>query len=213
LRKLIRKHHISFPVLYFGNQAQQVGRQDWNIKAVPEAYLIDPQGNIVQMIWINENFTQMMQYFLSQPDVPPYGMEWAHTTLPDGSYRLDLHITSPTHQPLSVKINVRKMVMQYVEEHDGQMIPIEPIPEGKQYNCTAFYTLEGFEDLMQTAAFGEFGDTTISFTVPKVEHAWQLTYSASFILPGTQQLLDGNGITIEASGDFSVEELQPSAVE
>jgi hypothetical protein len=212
LRKLIRKHHITFPVLYFGNQDAHWGSHDWNIEAVPEAYLIDPQGNIVLVTWVNENFTQMMQYFLDQPSIPLYGMEWSHSTLPDGSYKLDLHVTSSTHQPLPVKIKVEKCVKEYVEEHDGQYVPIDPIPAGKEWNCSSYYTLEGFGDLLRTATFGEFGDTTISITVPRVEHAWQLSYDATFIMPGTEQLLDGDGITVETYGNFDIEDPpQPEA--
>jgi len=206
-RKLIRKHGIQYPVLWFGPDDSAWGSMDWDIPAVPEAFLIDPQGNILLNTWVDENFAQTAGFIMDHPTLfSPYGLEWSHSTLPDGSYKLDLHVTSSTHQPLPIKINVGKVVQEYMEEHDGKLVPIDPIPEGKEWNCSSYYTLEGFGDLMQTASFGEFGDATVSITVPHVENAWMLSYSASFVWPGTEQINAGQGIELSTYGDFELSE-------
>lgn len=206
-RKLIRKYGIQFPVLWFGPQDSCWGALDWEIRAVPSAYLIDPQGNILLDLWVDENFAATAGFIMAHPALfAPYGLEWSHTVLPDGSYKLDVHVTSSTHQPLPIKINVGKVVQEYVEEHDGQLVPIDPIPEGKEWNCSSYYTLEGFGDQKQTASFGEFGDATISLTVPHVENAWTLSYSASLVWPGSEHLNAGRGIELSASGEFELSE-------
>jgi len=39
-RQLIRKHRIDYPVLWFGPTDEDWGTCDWNIPAVPTAFLI-----------------------------------------------------------------------------------------------------------------------------------------------------------------------------
>lgn len=206
-RKLIRKYGIQHPVLWFGPEDSSWGSMDWDIPAVPEAFLIDPQGNILLNLWVDKNFAQNTEFIMDHPALfPPYGMEWSYEKLPDGNYKLDLHVTSPFHQPLPIKIDVGKIVKEYVEERDGKLVPIDPIPACKEWNCSSYYTLEGFGDLKRQATFSEFGDATISITVPQVENAWMLSYSASFVVPGSEQISDGQGIELSAYGDFAVSE-------
>ena len=211
-RKLIRKYGIQHPVLWFGPEDSSWGSMDWEIPAVPEAFLIDPQGNILLNTWVDENFAQNAEFIMDHPALfPAYGMEWSYEKLPTGNYKLDLHVTNPFHQPLDVTLNVSKCVKEYVEEREGKIVPVIPIPAGKEWNCSSYYTLDGFSDTKQRATFTDFGDCSLNLIIPRQEQAWLLAYEAQFIIPGTEKLNNGAGIALLAYGDFDIEEAPASS--
>jgi hypothetical protein len=206
VRKAIKDFGIKFPVLWFGPTNAPWGTHDWDVSAVPTCFLIDPQGNILFEPWVSEDFGGTMSFLLTSPPVAPYGMEWTHEKREDDSFHLMLHVTSPTHKPLEVTVNIGKQVREYMEQKNGEWVNVDPIPEGKEPNFTGYYDLEGFKDLRQTVTFGEFGDAVLTFDVPPVSNCFLLSFYASAMLPGTEAANGGEGIRVGTGGDIWLEE-------
>ncbi len=206
LRKLIRKHRIKYPVLWFGPEDVSWGELGWNIRGVPDAYLIDPQGNILLHTYVDETFADRVTYIIDHPgQFSPFGMEWTAKELADGNYSLTLHVTNPLHSPLNIKLEVAKGVKEYVEERNGELVPIDPIPAGKEWNCSSYYTLDGYSDYSQLVSFNEFGEVDVNLVIPHIDRAWLLWFNAEFVIPGTEEFDAGKGIKLVSGGDLDIE--------
>ncbi len=205
LRKLIRKHRIKFPVLHVNAEdGWNDGGFDWEIKAVPSSFLINPQGTIVGEFYAGEVLYEVLEYLMAQPQpVPVYGLEISHSLNEDGSYQVAVKVTSPDHQPIDIYFGVAKGVKQYLEEVDGEMVQIDPIPEGKEWNCSNYEGLSS-ENRVLEFTFEQFGEATMYIEVPAITdpNLWYVSFSADLRVPGTQELLAGQGISINASSDY-----------
>ena len=156
VRRLINKNRIAYPVLWYGPDVKPWEASDWDVTGVPSAYMIDPRGSLAYELYVDETFAERATRLMDRLDsFPPYALSWSHHKLDDGSYRLDLDITSPAHLPLEVEIGIQQGLPAYYEKRGATWERIDPIPEGKQPNSTSYVALEGYDGLKQQVTFGD----------------------------------------------------------
>lgn len=198
VRRLIRRYHMWFPVLWLGWERFLQEAADWEFTSFPpHAFMIDPQGNLAYSLDVDEHFAEqaarMMDRFKS---FPPYALSWSRSRLPDGSYELILVVTSPAHQPLDVfaRISTWKETPIYGEERNGE--PVDAwISESR----------ECYSGVTKQVRFGEFGDARLSFNVRPERGDRSMNCYAALLVPWTNKdYFELAGMSIRSVGSFEL---------
>ncbi|MCH7472163.1 TlpA family protein disulfide reductase [bacterium] len=199
LKQTIRENGIDYPVLYDGGGWQSVPAVEWDIHSIPATFLIDPQGNIAATNLRGETLGPGLDFFLDYSGVyTPIGVRSAKTVNGDGSVVVRLELSSPQRKPLKVEVDyyhVRNVWAEDDPEHEGR--PAREYVRADEENPEIEFEM-GFT--------GSFGEATYEFTIPAVDGAVSLTYNVSVMLPGTEHLLDGEGIWVRERGSVRFEE-------
>jgi hypothetical protein len=205
-RKLLRQHHVDYPVLWFGPMDEAWGTCDWSIPAVPTAFLIDPQGNIVLDLWADEHLSELLSYIIDERGPqPPLRLDMTCVSNADGSFSFTVQATNPTHEPLDVMIDVGRNVLEYWDTIDGKFQKVDNPQPGVEMNMSDVYTLNEYSG-PRTLECDEFGCASYSFTIPRIEPCWMLCYHVQALLPGAEALYAGQGLPLMAGGCIPLEE-------
>lgn len=209
LRQTISEYGLNYPVLHVGAEdGWHGGNFDWDIEAVPSAFIITPEGTVLGSFWADEALPLVFEFLMERDSpVPTYGVEVSHEQNNDGSFRAKVKVTSPDHKPVTVHFSAGKILREYAEMVDGEWVKIDPIPDGKKWNVSAYYDIEGFESVPLEFEFDQFGDATQYVEVPAVtdSNLWSVAFNAALQIPGTEELNDGNGIVIYESSNYWAE--------
>lgn len=207
LQQLLSDKQVEFPVLHELDAASN-NSFGWNAPFRPWSYLIDPQGNIVNQFYGISEIEPVLDYFLAMDGTyPPYGINANIVENQDGSFQLRVHVTSPSHETVSVNIYAEAGFGIYGEKIDGEWQWLDSIPEGKEANGTDDIPFEGFEDLVVDFEFGEFGEATKVFELanPLGDKLSKIFYYASYDLPGIDVLYFGEALSIDDQGPHVIE--------
>lgn len=188
MRRLISQYGIKYPVIWQedANRPGSDYRFDWDVNGVPSAFIIDPQGTIVEETDVSEGIHFLLDYLMAQPGPNlSYVLELRTETLADGSHDLAVHATSPGHLPLAVEVTVAKDIGKYIRWEDGKSVQIAEPPDGTYLFDTYRYTLDGFDDLVLEFTFSEFGEDTRHVIIPavKADNLWRIVIQAHCLLP------------------------------
>jgi peroxiredoxin len=130
LRKLIRKHHIDYPVLYDGLGLQSIPAQEWHVDMFSSMYLINPQGVIVATGFHGHSIDKVLRFYLDTPR-PLTGFRTSRTVREDGSILIRAEVSSANRQPVELKLMLWHQEWIWAEDdpsrriiaNNGQMEP------------------------------------------------------------------------------------------
>ena len=197
LHKYIKENNVDYPVTYDGNGWSTVQSVEWDIHSIPATFLINPQGVIVATNLRGEALGPALDFFVGyEGTYAPIGLSSSSAANDDGSVSLNVELFSPDHQPMQVEVDYYHVKYEYTETESGERKRsgsefIEPDEENAEFS--------------ETASFGDFGDRSMSFTIPAVEGAELVGYSIRVKLPGTDALNDGEGLWVSDSGRVRME--------
>lgn len=186
LKRLIRKHRISYPVLYDGGQDDEddwsVIQREWGVTGVPSSFLINPQGVIVANKVQGDKLAGILDFYL-YADRPIIGIGGYAVANPDHSVSIIAELRNTGMQPLEV------VVGHYAADwtwDDNYVVT----------NEEAGYTHDVASAIVN---FDEFGDSVAEITLPPNE---ALDYYAIFLyvnVPGAEHIGEGDrtGILLE----------------
>jgi peroxiredoxin len=199
LHDAIREHGIKYPVLFDGNGWDTVMSKDWGINSIPATFLINPQGVIVATGLRGESLRPGLDFFLNYPGTyAPIGLRASAEKQDDGSVAVKVELSSPAHQPLKVDLDYYHMRMIWAEddpEHKNRPVDREYIePDSVK------------PEESRTVEFTEFGDKIETFVIPAVENTHYAMYYITVQIPGTEGLLDGNGIWLSTDDRVKLQE-------
>jgi len=196
LHDVIRKHRIRYPVIFDGNGWQTVQAAEWDIHSIPATFLVNPDGVIAATNLRGEKLGPALEFFLGG-DTPyqPLGLRTSHTQNDDGTVEVRVELSSPTHEPLKLKVDYWHTRYIYAEddpEHENRPVDAEYI----DYEETDIETL---------VDFAEFADAVYEFTVPAADDVARTSWSIGVMVPGTEYIgaEDDPGIWINDRGRLS----------
>jgi hypothetical protein len=195
----IREHDIDYPVTFDGGGWETVQSREWGIRSIPSTWLVNPSGVIVASNLRGEALGPALDFYLNcEGSFNPAGLSTSQTLNDDGSVDVRLELYSPTHAPLTLDVDWYYTRYTWAEddpEHEQRPIDREYIDEmGEEPDLTA------------TVEFEWFGDAIYEFTIPACENTHYLSYYVTVTQPGTEHLMDGEGIKISARGRLSLEQ-------
>jgi len=197
--QVIKDNGIDYPVVYDGNGWDTVQSREWGINSIPATFLLDPQGNIVAANLRGEALGPALEFFLGDDaHYSPIGLRNSDHLNDDGSVNLSIELSSASHVPLKYKVEYYHVRYTWAEDdpnHERRPIDSEYIEPEDNENPP-----------VMDADFGMFGDAVESYTIPAVENTQMLGYYVSVMLPGTGDLMDGEGLWVSTSGRLKLTE-------
>ncbi len=109
-----------------------------------------------------------------------------------------VELSSPAHLPLKVDLDYYHQRYIWAEDdpnHENRPVKadyIEPDSENPEESMTV--------------EFDEFGDKVVMFTVPAVEDTHYASYYITVLIPGTEELLEGEGIWLTSDDRVKLQE-------
>ena len=193
MKKIIRKHHISYPVLCDTehHEAAESGfdaipAREWGITGVPASFLINPQGVIVATELRGTKLAGTLDFYLNSPR-PIYGLRGASQVHPDGSISILAEVMSPEMQDLELGLYLYKSNLVW--------------DEAKQENI---WKTVYANDLNQTAQlkFDGAREATHEFVLPPDETLAYMTYFLKAKVPGGEDIGsdDDKGLELQFQG-------------
>jgi hypothetical protein len=201
IMEVVREHGIDYPVIYDGGGWSTVQSTEWGIRSIPATYLVDPLGNIVATGLRGEALAPGLDFFINRTEpYAPIGLRSNAVKNEDGSITISVEAYSPERKPLKLKLDYYHMRMIWAEDdpnHEGRPVNreiIEPNAEEPEENVEL--------------SFGEFGDAMHTFTIPAVENTQRFGYEIMVLVPGSEALLNGEGLWLSESGNLKLDEEQ-----
>jgi peroxiredoxin len=199
LHKVLREHHIKYPVLFDGNGWQTVMAQEWGVNSIPATFLINPQGVIVAQGLRGESLRPGLDFFMNYDGTyAPIGLRTSSELQDDGSVAVRVELSSPAHQPLKVDLDYYHTRYIWAEDdpnHENRPVDREYIePDAVK------------PEESRTVEFTEFGDQVETFVIPAVDNTHYAEYYITVEIPGTEALLDGDGIWLSSDGRVKLQE-------
>jgi len=175
LRGLLKEYHIKYPVLHYMD-GERGGTFDWNIEFLSTDVLIDPQGVIVDDLWVQESFPQLLAC-LEDPDcsVPRLAVDLDGKLHDDHSYTANIIVSNPAHTPLSLNYG------GWWEYPDPER-DMEHMEWG------------GEDQVTKQIEFGEFGDYAFAVEFPARDGIERFYCWVETRYPGTEEFFDGEGL-------------------
>lgn len=170
LKQTIRKHGVTYPVLYYGGGFESVPAVEWNVSGIPASFLINPQGVIVMNELRGEDLGEVLDYYLHTPR-PLLGLSVTRVYNDDNTLSLLAQVMNSSREP--VELTLELYVLNYVwDETDPtlQIIDYEDI-----------YA----EPVTAQVAFGEFSEAVHEFNLGSMEGRHSMIYWVTAIVPGT----------------------------
>jgi thiol-disulfide isomerase/thioredoxin len=199
MNEVIDEFGIDYPVVYDGNGWDTVQSREWGIRSIPATFLIDPQGTIIATNLRGEALGPALDFFMGgDADYSPVGLRTSNTVNEDGSVDVTIELASTSHEPLQVKVDYYHTRYIWAEddpEHENRPIDAEYIEPEEG---------EGLPEM--TVDFGMFGDAVETVTIPAVENTQVLAYYVNVLIPGSEELLDGEGLWVSDRGRLKLEE-------
>ncbi|MCB1216844.1 TlpA family protein disulfide reductase [bacterium] len=193
LHKYIKQHKIDYPVTYDGGGWDTVQSKEWDIHSIPATFLINPQGVIVATNLRGEKLGPALDFFLGNDgDYMPIGLSSSATDNGDGSVGLSIDLFSPDHKALRYEVDYYHVKYEYAED--------DPNHERRPVSSEYIELDEENSEISESASFGEFGDRSFSHTIPAVEGTAMMGYTVRVMLPGTEDMFDGEGLWVSDSG-------------
>lgn len=197
MHDVIREHGIDYPVLFEGDGWSTFQAQEWDIHSIPATFLVNPQGVIAATNLRGENLGEALEFFIAaDPPRAPIGLRTGHTLNDDGSVDVRIELHNPDHTPLALRIDYWHTRYAWPEddpEHEGRPSSRETIDDAEP-------------DVDTTVAFGDFGDTVYELSVPAVDGAQVCDYYVSVMLPGSEDLVGGEGVWLSDRGRVKLAE-------
>jgi len=175
LRGLLKEYHIRYPVLHYLD-GDTGGTFDWNIEFLSTNVLIDPQGVIVDDIWVQESFPELLAC-LADPAcaVPRLAIDISKELRDDHSVTANITIANPAHTPLNVNYG------GFWEYYD---------PEREMEDMD----WDGQDQLTRLVEFGEFGEDSLEVDFPARDGIERFYCWVETRYPGTEAFYDGEGL-------------------
>jgi peroxiredoxin len=197
--KVLREHRIKYPVLFDGGGWQTVMAQEWGINSIPATFLINPQGVIVAKDLRGESLRPGLDFFMNYPGTyAPIGLRTYDEKQDDGSVVVKVELSSPAHLPLKVDLDYYHIRYQWAED--------DPDHQNRPVDADYIEPDSVKPEESKTVEFTDFGDKVESFTIPAVDGAHYACYYITVQVPGTETLLDGNGIWLSSDGRVKLQE-------
>lgn len=193
----IRKFGITYPVIFDNGGWNSVQAKEWGVNSIPATFLLDPQMNIAATNLRGATLGPALEFFLGGDGYSPIGIRSSNTVGDDGNVDVMLELSSASHAPLSVKVDYYHTRYTYAEddpEHEGRPVKADYIEMNE----------DGPEQEFEVE-FGMFGEKVVEFTIMPVEDTHQLSYTISVMLPGTEELMGGEGIWVSERGRVKFE--------
>ncbi len=193
MQKVLSEKSITYPVIFDGGGWNTVQSKEWGVNSIPATYLLDPMGNIVATNLRGEKLRPALDFFLNYPGMyTPIGVRSGNTAGDDGSVNVRLELSNPRHTPLKVRVDYYHVRYSWADDD----------PEHKNRPVNAEYIELDAEkpELEFEVPFSDFGDAVHEFTIPAVENTHSMGYSIEVELPGTEALLNGEGLWVSANG-------------
>jgi peroxiredoxin len=195
MKKLIRKHHITYPVIYDGGEGNDpeagfsaIPAMEWGITGVPATFLINPQGVIVATELRGAKLAGMLDFYLHNQR-PIYGLRGESKVHEDGSISILAEVMSPEMKDLELELYLYKCRLVW--------------DESKQENV---WDITYANDLYQAVSlkFDGARETTHEFIVPPDENLYQLTYYLKAKVPGGENIGDAEyrGLELQFRGGW-----------
>lgn len=199
LHKYIKEHDIDYPCTYDGGGWETVQSREWGINSIPATFLINPQGVIVANNLRGEALGPALDFFVGQEgDYAPLGLSSSVTANDDGSAELAIELFSPGHDDLTYEVDYYHVIYHYAED--------DPEHEGRPVSRDYIESDEENAEIKDTAQCGDFGDMMLSHSIPAVDGAAMMGYSIRVLVPGTEDMYDGEGLWISDRGRVSFED-------
>ncbi len=196
LHKYIKQHGIDYPCTYDGGGWDTVQSREWGINSIPATFLINPQGVIVASNLRGETLGPALDFFVGgDGNYAPIGLSSNATDNGDGTVDISLELFSPDHAPLTYEIDYYHVINHYADddpEHEGRPVSRDYI-EADEENA----------EISASALFGEFGDKVFSHRISAVDGSAMMGYSIRVLLPGTEDMFDGEGLWVSDRGRVS----------
>ena len=195
MKNVFKEHKIDYPVIFDGGGWSTVQSKEWGINSIPATFLVNPQGVIVASNLRGETLAPALDFFINhEGDYAPIGMRTSEERLEDDSVIVRIELSNPTHEPLTVEMDY--YYTQYFWAEDD--------PEHENRPVKREYIDENEPDETMVVEFDMFGDQVIEYVIPAKEDTHQVGYSVSVVIPGSEDLVDGQGIKISGSGRVSL---------
>lgn len=193
MQKVLSEKNITYPVIFDGGGWATVQSKEWGVNSIPATYLLDPMGNIVATNLRGEKLRPALDFFLNYPGVyTPIGVRSGSKANDDGSVNVRLELSNPRHTPLKVRVDYYHVRYSWADD--------DPEHKNRPVNAEYIETDSVKPELEFEVPFGEFGDAVHEFTIPAVENTHSMGYFIEVLLPGTEVLLNGEGLWVGANG-------------
>lgn len=175
LRGLLDEYDIRYPVLHYLD-GDTGGTFDWNIEFLSTNVLIDPQGVIMDDIWVQESFPELLAC-LDDPNcaVPRLAIDISKNLRDDHSVAAIITVTNAAHTPLSVSYG------GFWEFHDPDLE-------------TEYMEWNGEDSVSRLIEFDEFGDYSIEVEFPARDGIERFYCWVETRFPGTEAFFEGEGL-------------------
>lgn len=196
LKRLVRKWHIKFPVLYDGGQFNSAPVVEWCRGdtvgfGIPHLSLINPQGVVVIDDIYAENLPATLDFFMNT-ERPVVGFRAWHNRNDDGSYTFTADVVNPTREPLEVRMAY--YWEQWLCDPNDPQRQLTDI----QRHCESGYAKALLE-------FDEFGEGRYQVTVTPTPQQDMIGYGFAITYPGSSGLpgLSAAGIQLGLTNDYA----------
>jgi len=195
MHDVFKEYKTDYPVIFDGGGWDTVQSKEWGVRSIPATFLVNPQGVIVASNLRGDSLAPALDFFINhEDDYAPVGLRTSHELKDDGSVLVRLELSSPTHAPLEAELDYYYTRYTWAEDD----------PEHKNRPIDREYIDENEPDEKLVVAFDMFGDQVIEVLIPALENTHQVGYSVSVLIPGTEDLLEGNGIKVSGRGRLSL---------
>jgi peroxiredoxin len=198
LRKAIKWHGIKYPVLFDGGFWETVIAQEWDIRAIPATFLIDPQGVVVATSLRGEFLRPALDFLMNYPGgFTPIGARLSGVVQDDGSVATFVELDSPKREVIWVELDYTYICFTYAED--------DPNHERRWIKREIIQPDENNPEATWSVAFEDASERVIAYTIPAVENVSRIICAMKVRLPGTEALVDGQGIWVASRKVFELE--------
>jgi thiol-disulfide isomerase/thioredoxin len=193
LRKVLTNFAVDYPVIYDGLGWNALAAKSWGVNSIPATFLIDPQGNVVATNLRGSALRPALEFFVNSPGpIAPIGVRGSAVEMPSGDVKLLLDLSSPSRKTLKVKYNYYHQRLKYAEDDLKR--------EGRPVSSEFVNPDQGALPEQIEVSFENSGERIVEVLVPAVQDTQRFFFTIQVLVPGTEDLNEGQGIWVTSRG-------------